>query len=192
MLASGGGSVINISSTMGRLADRGYLAYGTAKAAMIHMSRLAAVDPYMPDRRVLAEAEDTRNPLLERLKFLAITASNLDEFFMKRIGGLKQQVAAGVHELTVDGRTPPQQIVECYADVRDFQQRQRLEAEALLTALAPHGISVVGYEELSSEEQASVREYYYGNIFPLVTPLAVRFEQTVLAGPKYSAVSTVR
>ncbi|MBI3758904.1 MAG: hypothetical protein HY269_04020, partial [Deltaproteobacteria bacterium] len=76
------------------------------------------------NRRVLAEAEDIRNPLLERLKFLAITASNLDEFFMKRIGGLKQQVAAGVHELTVDGRTPHQQIAECYAEIRDFQSRQ--------------------------------------------------------------------
>ena len=62
--------------------------------------------------RVLAEAEDPRNPLLERLRFLAITASNLDEFFMKRIGGLKQQLAAGVHELTADGRTPRRQIVE--------------------------------------------------------------------------------
>src|SRR5277367_6891118 len=92
------------------------------------------------NRRVLHEAEDERNPLLERLKFLAITASNLDEFFMKRIGGLKQQVVAGMHELTVDGRTPQQQIAECYADVRDFQRRQRLNAEALLTALAPHGI----------------------------------------------------
>src|SRR5258708_25589441 len=55
------------------------------------------------NRRVLHEAEHARNPLLERLKFLAITASNLDEFFMKRIGGLKQQVVAGMHELTVDG-----------------------------------------------------------------------------------------
>jgi polyphosphate kinase len=125
------------------------------------------------NRRVLAEAEDIRNPLLERLKFLAITASNLDEFFMKRIGGLKQQVAAGVHELTVDGRTPHQQIVECYAEIRDFQSRQRLNTEALLAALAPHGISVMSYEELSSEEQTGVREYYYGNIFPLVTPLAI-------------------
>src|SRR5277367_6948444 len=92
------------------------------------------------NRRVLHEAEDARNPLLEQLKFLAITASDLDEFFMKRIGGLKQQVVAGMHELTVDGRTPHQQIAECYADVRDFQRRQRLNAEALLTALAPHGI----------------------------------------------------
>src|SRR5207237_1443563 len=64
------------------------------------------------ERRVLQEALDARNPLLERVKFLAITASNLDEFFMKRIGGLKHQVAAGVQELTVDGRTPQQQIAE--------------------------------------------------------------------------------
>ena len=125
------------------------------------------------NRRVLAQAEDSRNPLLERLKFLAITASNLDEFFMKRIGGLKQQVAAGVHELTVDGRTPHQQIAECYTVVRDFQRRQRQIVDELLGALVPHGISVAAYEELSAEEQAGVREYYYGNIFPLVTPLAI-------------------
>ena len=125
------------------------------------------------NRRVLAQAQDARNPLLERLKFLAITASNLDEFFMKRIGGLKQQVAAGVQELTVDGRTPQQQIAECYAEVRDFQRRQRQVVDALLAALVPHGISVAGYEELSADEQAGVREYYYGNIFPLVTPQAM-------------------
>src|SRR5215470_2120571 len=68
--------------------------------------------------RVLHEAEDERTPLLERVKFLAITASNIDEFFMKRIGGLKQQVAAGFHGLTVDGRTPAQQIAECHAEIR--------------------------------------------------------------------------
>ncbi len=65
------------------------------------------------NRRVLHEAEDSRTPLLERLKFLAIVAANLDEFFMKRIGGLKQQVAAGVQQRTVDGRTPHEQIREC-------------------------------------------------------------------------------
>ena len=73
------------------------------------------------NRRVLREAEDERNPLLERLKFLAIAAMTLDEFFMKRIGGLKQQVAAGVTEPTVDGSTPQQQIAECYA--RDSRAR---------------------------------------------------------------------
>ena len=62
------------------------------------------------NRRVLAEAEDERNPLLERVKFLAISASNLDEFFMKRIGGLKQQAASGVQDLTPDGHSPAWQI----------------------------------------------------------------------------------
>ncbi len=65
------------------------------------------------NRRVLAEAEDERNPLLERLKFLAICASNLDEFFMKRIGGLKQQAASGVRDLTPDGHNPQWQIERC-------------------------------------------------------------------------------
>src|ERR1041384_7619330 len=73
------------------------------------------------NRRVLAEAEDDRNPLLERVKFLAITGSNIDEFFMKRIGGLKLQAAAGLAEPTVDGRTPQQQILECGAWVREFE-----------------------------------------------------------------------
>jgi polyphosphate kinase len=125
------------------------------------------------NRRVLAEAEDERNPLLERLRFLAITASNLDEFFMKRIGGLKQQVAAGVQELTVDGRTPQWQIAECYDHVRRQEQRQREILPSLLGMLMAHGISIVSYRELSGEERASLREYYFANIFPLVTPLAI-------------------
>ena len=63
--------------------------------------------------RVLGQAKDTRTPLLERVRFLALVGSHLDRFFMKRIGGLKQQVGAGVHERTIDGRTPQQQIEEC-------------------------------------------------------------------------------
>ena len=125
------------------------------------------------NRRVLAEAEDARNPLLERLKFVAITASNLDEFFMKRIGGLKQQAAAGVTELTVDGRTPQQQIVECYEEVRAQEHRQREILAALLEQLIAVGIGVVAYADLSADEQASLRAYYFANIFPLVTPLAI-------------------
>ncbi|HYK64246.1 MAG TPA: polyphosphate kinase 1 [Patescibacteria group bacterium] len=125
------------------------------------------------NRRVLHEAEDERNPLLERLKFLAITASNLDEFFMKRIGGLKQQVVAGMHELTVDGRTPQQQITECYAIVRDIEQRQREIGPHILRQLENHGIRVRLYASLSNDEAKQVREYYYKNIFPLVTPQAM-------------------
>ena len=75
--------------------------------------------------RVLHEAEDPRTPVLERLKFLAIVGSNLDEFFMKRIGGLKQQVEAGITERTVDGRTPGEQIEQCYTVVRELETGQR-------------------------------------------------------------------
>jgi polyphosphate kinase len=125
------------------------------------------------NRRVLAEAEDERNPLLERVKFLAITASNLDEFFMKRIGGLKQQVAAGVHELTVDGRTPQWQIEACYEEVRSQERRQRQILAALRLALAANGIGLVAYSDLDAGDQSLLREQYLKSIFPLVTPLAI-------------------
>jgi len=125
------------------------------------------------NRRVLHEAQEPRTPTLERLKFLAITAANLDEFFMKRIGGLKQQVAAGFREHTVDGRTPEQQIAECFVEIREQERAQRLLAVALLAELAEHGIRVTAYETLSAAEQAALREHYVRNVFPLVTPLAM-------------------
>ena len=92
------------------------------------------------DGRVLHEAQDAATPLLERVKFLSISASNLDEFFMKRIGGLKQQVGAGVQERTVDGRTPQEQINECNAVVREIERQQRAVLERLLAELRQHGI----------------------------------------------------
>jgi len=125
------------------------------------------------NRRVLAEAEDERNPLLERIRFLAITASNLDEFFMKRIGGLKQQVEAGVHELTVDGHTPQWQIDACYEVVRAQEQRQREILATLMRALALNGIEITNCAVLDPGDQAALREQYLKNIFPLVTPLAI-------------------
>ncbi|MEM9491243.1 MAG: polyphosphate kinase 1, partial [Myxococcota bacterium] len=123
--------------------------------------------------RVLHEAEDPRTPLLERVKFLAIVNSNLDEFFMKRIGGLKQQVGAGMSELTVDRRTPRQQLADCYLIVRQFEERiHRLHLE-LLAELEHHGIILAKYGQLSSDEKADLREYYINNIFPLVTPQVI-------------------
>lgn len=77
------------------------------------------------NQRVLHEAEDIRTPLLERLKFIAIVSANLDEFFMKRIGGLKQQIGAGMRELTLDGRTPRQQVTESYIVVRALEARKQ-------------------------------------------------------------------
>jgi polyphosphate kinase len=125
------------------------------------------------DGRVLHEAQDGRNPLLERVKFLAITAANLDEFFMKRIGGLKQQVVAGVQERTADGRTPQEQIAECYTVVRELETRQRAQLALLLSELRQFGIELVAHADLDAEAQRGLRERYVNNIFPLVTPLAL-------------------
>ena len=122
--------------------------------------------------RVLHEAEDPRTPLLERLKFLAIVGSNLDEFFMKRIGGLKQQVEAGITERTVDGRTPGEQIEQCYIVVRELEARQRKTGAEVLTALAEEGIHVVDWKDLSQEHRKWLRKHYVRNIYPLVTPQA--------------------
>lgn len=125
------------------------------------------------NRRVLHEAGDERNPLLERVKFLAITSSNLDEFFMKRIGGLKQQLGAGMTELTVDGRTPRQQIEECYAVVREMVREMQAVFASLKKALRDEGIAILNYDELNNRERKWLREYYYRNIFPLVTPQSI-------------------
>ncbi len=122
------------------------------------------------NRRVLHEAIDPRNPLLERVKFFAIFAANLDEFFMKRIGGLKLQVATGVVEKTVDGRTPQQQLDESLALVREIEAQRDLELPKLLEELAVHDIEISNYQQLSSQERAETRAYYLENIFPLVTP----------------------
>ena len=125
------------------------------------------------DGRVLREAQDRQKPLLERVKFLAISASNLDEFFMKRIGGLKQQLAAGVQERTIDGRTPQEQIAECDVLVREIEQQQRDLVGELTDALRQQGIELLSYDALEVEQQRALRERYFENIFPLVTPLAL-------------------
>ena len=125
------------------------------------------------NRRVLNEAEDERTPLLERVKFLAIVSSNLDEFFMKRIGGLKQQVGAGVQELTVDGRTPQQQIDEARSVVAEIEARKERLLPEVLGRLAEHGIDVLDHAELKAKERDALREYYIENIMPLVTPQSV-------------------
>ncbi len=123
--------------------------------------------------RVLNEARDERNPILERTKFLAIADSNMDEFFMKRIGGLKQQIGAGVQKLTVDGRNPSQQLEGCRALIAKFQrEKQRLYRE-LLRDLRQNKVIIHSFGKLSKDEQKAIRDHYYENIFPLVTPLAM-------------------
>src|SRR5213078_87811 len=96
------------------------------------------------NRRVLHEAIDERNPLLERLKFLAIFNTNLDEFYMVRVAGLRRQVAAGVHHIPPDGMSPSEQLAAITARVNDLMRLQRtLLYDTLLPALGPHGVSLV-------------------------------------------------
>jgi len=125
------------------------------------------------NRRVIAEAEDRRNPLLERFKFLAISASNLDEFFMKRIGGLKQQAASGVLELTPDGHSPRWQIDQCYEIVRAQERLQQEILNGLRGELERFDVRILRYSDLSVREKAALRQAYFANVFPLITPLAI-------------------
>ncbi len=123
--------------------------------------------------RVLNEAQDERNPLLERVKFLAIASSNLDEFFMKRVGGLKQQIATNVHQLTIDGRTPEEQIEACVKAVKDMQLKIRQVYLDLVKSLESKEIFICAYEQLTERQRDEVRNLYRTNILPLVTPLAM-------------------
>ncbi len=125
------------------------------------------------NNRVLRQAADQRLPLLERVKFLAIYGSNMDEFFMKRIGGLKQQVAAGIQDVTVDGRTPRQQIEACYQAMINQSVRREQTLKELLRALAKSDIKVLAYRDLEPSEQEVLRSYFYDNLFPLITPQSV-------------------
>jgi len=125
------------------------------------------------NRRVLHEGFDESNPLLERLKFVGIVSANLDEFFMKRIGGLKQQVGAGILDYSVDGRLPAQQIEECYVSVRELEAEKDALIPQLIESLAQNDIHITTYDALSDENKEIIRTYYFENIYPLVTPQGV-------------------
>ncbi|WP_284014400.1 polyphosphate kinase 1 [Halobaculum litoreum] len=123
-------------------------------------------------RRVLHEAADDRNPLLHRLRFLGITTKNMDEFFMKRVGGLKQQLAAGVTETTPDGRTPQAQWEAVLDHARDiFERQSRCYAESIEPALREAGINVVSWDELSEREHDRLAEHFERQVMPTLTPL---------------------
>ncbi len=123
--------------------------------------------------RVLREAEDTDTPLLERLKFVAIFDSNLDEFFMKRVGGLKQQLASNVRELSPDNRTPRQQLAEIDRIVRPLLGRQRRLFQALVPELKAHGLEIAAWDDLKPGERRHLAEDFEKRLFPILTPLAV-------------------
>jgi polyphosphate kinase len=124
--------------------------------------------------RVLHEAEDPRTPLLERLKFLGIFSSNLDEFFQIRVAGLKDQLAAGYVERTADGLTPEEQLRRIAERVREQVARHaRTASEEVLPGLARDGLAIVDAGELTEEDRLALDEYFHKNVFPVLTPLAV-------------------
>jgi polyphosphate kinase len=124
--------------------------------------------------RVLHEALDERTPLLERLKFMAIFSSNLDEFYMVRVAGLRRQVAAGVTQPSPDGLTPQEQLDAIERRSRELLALQRHHLhEVLCPALAERGVQLLGVEDLTSAEWGAIDELFESQIFPILTPLAV-------------------
>jgi polyphosphate kinase len=123
--------------------------------------------------RVLHEAADPRVPLLERLKFLAIFASNLDEFFMVRVAGLRRQIASGALHHTPDGLSPAEQLSAIRERVGLLLDDQRRILGELRQELAPHGVRLVGMGELTAGERRAIDEQFESQIFPVLTPLAV-------------------
>lgn len=124
-------------------------------------------------RRVLEEAQDPSNPLLERVKFIAIIGSNLDEFFMVRVAGLKKQVDAGVVDFPPDGMSPAQQL----AEIRKVAQQLMNQAQEtlkydLMPLLKQAGIQLLDYGALTQRQKESVDKYFDQVIFPVLTPLA--------------------
>ncbi|TKX80952.1 polyphosphate kinase 1 [Halorubrum sp. SD626R] len=123
--------------------------------------------------RVLREGMDERNPPLERLRFLAFFTKNTDEFFMKRVGGLKQQIDAGVTETTPDGRTPEQQWTEVLEKARPlFREQSEYWRTVLRPTLADEGIEIRTPEELPAEARGELRTHFEESILPTLTPLA--------------------
>jgi polyphosphate kinase len=124
-------------------------------------------------KRVLEQAQDAENPLLERVKFLSIVSSNLDEFFMVRVAGLQEQAASGAQEASVDGLPAAIQLQLIRQEVRRLvEQIQDLLRDTLLPALEREGIRISYISSLSQEERSATDSYFHQNVFPVLTPLA--------------------
>jgi polyphosphate kinase len=124
-------------------------------------------------RRVFEEAKDESNPLLERVKFLAIVGSNMNEFFMVRVGGLIIQNMTGMTELSMDGLTPAEQLAAIRKEARTLMEQVRSYFHQVLEpALDEAGIHILNYDELTEKQRIFVDAYFDEVVFPVLTPLA--------------------
>lgn len=125
------------------------------------------------NERVLHEAMDERHPLLERLKFLAIFSSNIDEFFMIRVAGLKSQLYSNINELSYDGKTPKEQLTEIRKKLLPlFELHTKILVEDVLPKLKEHNIEIHKYNTLSHEDKVFLKNYFFEKCFAALTPLS--------------------
>lgn len=125
------------------------------------------------NRRVLHEADDLRTPLLERLRYLSISSSNLDEFFMKRVGGLKRQIVYGISAKSSDNKDASGQLKSIRQFVLPMVAEQARVYYKLKPALAEQGIYLIKIPDLTAKEKQWLQDYYKKNVFPVLTPLSV-------------------
>jgi polyphosphate kinase len=125
------------------------------------------------NRRVLLEASNRNHPLLEQLRFLTISANNLDEFFMVRVAGLRGQMRSGVEERSQDGLTPAQQLAKIHERVALLAAEQMRRWRELRPELVAAGIVIAEADELTKAQRAWLEDYFVLNVFPVLTPLAV-------------------
>ena len=125
------------------------------------------------NHRVLEEANNTAYPLLERLRFLSISGSNLDEFMMIRVAGLAGQVRSGVTEISIDGRTPRQQLAAINARLHELEAKQQQALRTLRPLLEAEGIHIAGEDRISEAAEGWLRQYFLDHIMPVITPQAL-------------------